>query len=406
VGYILRDFGVNPAQSSSEMHKQLGEVLVRETEAGRKCVVVIDEAQNLSDAVLERVRLITNFETSQGKLLQIIFSGQPQLTNKLMQESLIQLRQRVSTFCRLELLTEQETAEYIDFRLKQAGYGGESLFTEDALKLIAETSKGTPRTINNLCFNTLALCCTMQSKQVDGSMVAKIAANLQLVSKAGGSIETISGSADEQPSVRKLWKQFRQMLTLWGQTADNRMKLWVPATAAVLLLSALGVLKLSGIADTQPRNVDNERPLSTNVPTEPVHTPTAVKPRKTLPAKATPNSKAVPNPRPFEMGMAAGRLSASSLAAAKMSAPPSQSNGAGAANQAQALLSINCIPTGADIEIDGAFVGDTPSTVSVVLGTHQITVKKSGYTGWTKTLRVTGGTIQLNAELIPELPKQ
>ncbi|MDR3413943.1 MAG: AAA family ATPase, partial [Formivibrio sp.] len=94
VGYILRDFGVTPANSSSEMHKQLGETLVKETEAGRKCVVVIDEAQNLSDAVLERVRLITNFENSQGKLLQIIFSGQPQLTDKLMQDSLVQLRQR------------------------------------------------------------------------------------------------------------------------------------------------------------------------------------------------------------------------------------------------------------------------------------------------------------------------
>ena len=104
-------------------------------------MVVIDEAQNLSDAVLERVRLLTNFETSRGKLMQIVLSGQPQLSDKLMQASLVQLRQRISTICRLEPLSAEETAAYIDYRLKQAGYDGEPLFTEDALKLIAEASR-------------------------------------------------------------------------------------------------------------------------------------------------------------------------------------------------------------------------------------------------------------------------
>src|SRR5579862_5011220 len=122
VGYILRDFGIKPAQSSSEMHKQLSDALIQETEAGRKCVVVIDEAQNLSDAVLERVRLLTNFENTQGKLLQIILSGQPQLTDKLKNESLVQLRQRVSTICHLNVLTAEETKDYISYRLGQAGY--------------------------------------------------------------------------------------------------------------------------------------------------------------------------------------------------------------------------------------------------------------------------------------------
>ncbi len=121
VGYILRDFDIKPARSSSEMHKQLSQALIKETEAGRKCVIVIDEAQNLSDAVLERVRLLTNFENSQGKLLQIILSGQPQLTDKLKKASLVQLRQRVSTICHLKLLTPAETKDYIDYRLRQAG---------------------------------------------------------------------------------------------------------------------------------------------------------------------------------------------------------------------------------------------------------------------------------------------
>jgi type II secretory pathway predicted ATPase ExeA len=158
VGYILRDLGITPGNGSAEMHEQLSEALVRETRAGRKFVVVIDEAQNLSDAVLERVRLLTNFETTRGKLMQIVLSGQPQLSDKLMQPSLLQLRQRISTICRLEPLSAEETIAYIGYRLKQAGYGGEPLFANDALKLIAEASQGTPRTINNLCFNALSLC--------------------------------------------------------------------------------------------------------------------------------------------------------------------------------------------------------------------------------------------------------
>ena len=85
VAYILRDIGITPAQTSSEMHEQLTEALAKENRAGRKFVVVIDEAQNLSDAVLERVRLLTNFETSRGKLMQVVLSGQPQLSDKLMQ---------------------------------------------------------------------------------------------------------------------------------------------------------------------------------------------------------------------------------------------------------------------------------------------------------------------------------
>jgi general secretion pathway protein A len=105
----LRDIGITPAQSSSEMHEQLTRALITENRAGRKFVVVIDEAQNLSDAVLERVRLLTNFETSRGKLMQIVLSGQPQLSDKLMQASLVQLRQRISTICRLDPLSAEET---------------------------------------------------------------------------------------------------------------------------------------------------------------------------------------------------------------------------------------------------------------------------------------------------------
>jgi len=120
----------------------------------------------LSDAVLERVRLITNFENSQGKMLQVILSGQPQLTDKLNQESLVQLRQRISTFCCLELLSHEETLSYIDYRLMQAGYGGDPLFTDDALNLIADTAMYTSHN-QYLCYNALAMCSDLKINQVD-----------------------------------------------------------------------------------------------------------------------------------------------------------------------------------------------------------------------------------------------
>jgi len=400
VGYILREFGVTPAQTSSEMHNQLGEALINETNAGRKCVVVIDEAQNLSNAVLERVRLITNFETTEGKLLQIILSGQPQLTDKLLQDSLVQLRQRVSTFCHLDFLTAEETGEYIDFRLRQAGYAGDPLFAEDALKLIAENSQGTPRSINNLCYNSLALCCAMQSKQVDSGMVAEVIANMRLDHRSGDSEATPSEAAKSRFSMPELWKDLRQKLTLWGETVDSKVPLWVLAAAAVLLLSVLGVLRLNGVGATQPRNSDNERPMDQKVGAESVPSPSTVTRGKVNPTNPASNARFVPTGHrdsvsPSTVARAAGP------SAAKQSGSPSNSS-----ILAPASLNIDSSPAGADIEIDSAFVGNTPSTVSVARGSHQITLKKKGFIQWSKALSVTGGTIHLNAELEQESPSQ
>jgi type II secretory pathway predicted ATPase ExeA len=230
IAYILRDIGIGPAQRSSEMHEQLTMALVTETRAGRKFVVVIDEAQNLSDAVLERVRLLTNFETSSGKLLQIVLSGQPQLTDKLMQASLVQLRQRISTICHIDPLTAEETVAYIDYRLKQAGYDGERLFKDDALKLVSETSQGTPRIINNLCYNSLSLCRAVNRKQVDRSMVSEVIADLQLTPQSREPIAVAGEVTQEQPREPEDGTQMRHLL---GR--------WVLASATLLGLCVLGV---------------------------------------------------------------------------------------------------------------------------------------------------------------------
>jgi hypothetical protein len=239
------------------MHEQLSEALVRETRAGRKFVIVIDEAQNLSDAVLERVRLLTNFETSRGKLMQIVLSGQPQLSDKLMHPSLLQLRQRISTICRIDPLSPEETVSYIGYRLKQAGYDGEPLFANDALKLITEASQGTPRTINNLCFNALSLCRALNSKQVDGTMVSEVIADLQLTPQSREPILAVGEAEAEQPrepAPRKLATRLR------GR--------WAPATAVLVFMCLLNLLVLTEPWFPQAHRATENRSLNLKVSPE------------------------------------------------------------------------------------------------------------------------------------------
>ena len=177
---ILQDLAIEPGTSLAEKHRRLNDVLVAEARSGRRVVLVVDEAQNLSNDALEAVRLLTNFETARSKLMQIVLAGQPQLADKLAHPDIAQLLQRVSTVCRLEPLSADETAAYIEHRMKVAGYVGKPLFTSSALKLVADASHGIPRVINTVCFNSLCLCRAHNSKVVDGSIVEEAISDLKL----------------------------------------------------------------------------------------------------------------------------------------------------------------------------------------------------------------------------------
>ena len=151
--YLLTDLGLDgKGMDLPEMRAVLSQVLMGEMEAGRRFVLVIDEAQNLDEKVLESIRLLSNFETPWMKLMQIVLAGQPQLDERLAQPSMAQLRQRVSFAIRIEPFTREEVDLYIDHRLWVAGYKGLPLFSVGARTLIAERSEGIPRVINNMCF--------------------------------------------------------------------------------------------------------------------------------------------------------------------------------------------------------------------------------------------------------------
>src|SRR5246500_1700837 len=144
---LLAGLGVQDAQGSLvQLQSRLAEVLVAQARLGKRVVVVIDEAQNLDDSVLELVRMLSNFETARDKLIQIVLAGQPQLADNIGSPELLQLRQRISIFARLKPFTPEETTQYILHRLRVAGYNSDMpLFTKDALALIALSSEGLPR---------------------------------------------------------------------------------------------------------------------------------------------------------------------------------------------------------------------------------------------------------------------
>ena len=282
VGHILRDIGIAPAQSSYEMHEQLTGALITENRAGRKFVIVIDEAQNLSDAVLERVRLLTNFEASQGKLMHIVLSGQPQLANKLMQASLVQLRQRISTVCRLEPLSAEEVVGYIDYRLKQASYDGSPLFTEDALAMIAEASQGIPRNINNLCFNALSLCCALKNKKVDDGMVSEVIGDLRLIPQSKRPVAAVGDVAAEKPIELKQRKHIKRLL-----------RFWIPAATALLVMCMLGMLGLTKIRNLQSRSTVDDSSLNPRILPASLPAPAAADTGESITTETAPNTAPV-----------------------------------------------------------------------------------------------------------------
>ena len=179
---LLMDLGVADTSGSLiDLQSRLNQVLVSQCTGGKRVVVVIDEAQNLDESVLEAVRMLSNFETPRRKLVQIVLSGQPQFAAKLALPQLLQLRQRVSIFAHLEALTAAETTAYIHHRMRFAGSElGKSIFTESALALIARHSEGIPRNINNICFNALSLACGLQRKVIDVDVVEQVVSDLDI----------------------------------------------------------------------------------------------------------------------------------------------------------------------------------------------------------------------------------
>jgi general secretion pathway protein A len=186
------------------LNERIKDVLVQEAQARRRVIVIIDEAQNLDESVLETIRLLSDFETQNSKLLHIILAGQLQLAEKLAKPGMAQLLQRVSMLNRLNPLTPEETKNYIEYRLGVAGYRGVALFNDDAVQLIATMSGGVPRKINRICFNALSLGCALDKRGIDSEVIREVSNDLDigdLLFQKGAITDDLKQSSDSRESL-------------------------------------------------------------------------------------------------------------------------------------------------------------------------------------------------------------
>jgi general secretion pathway protein A len=169
---IALEFGLKPRGIDRVAYLEaLNEFVLKEVNAGNDIVVIIDEAQDLSDELLEQVRLLSNLETDRQKLIQIVLMGQPELRDKLQQPELRQLRQRITVRYHLRPLDLRETGYYVSHRLTLAGANGHPSFDEGAIKLVYKYSGGVPRLINAVCDKALLAGFVTQTQVVTRKLV-------------------------------------------------------------------------------------------------------------------------------------------------------------------------------------------------------------------------------------------
>jgi general secretion pathway protein A len=178
--YVSKEFKLEiTGQSKAELLLNLREFLLTHAMTNEKVVLIIDEAQNLSVEVLEEIRLLTNFENDDKKLIQIILSGQVQLEEKLKLPELTQLSQRVGFSCRLIPLNYEETKSYIENRLSIAGVT-EPIFTSKAIKEIFVLSKGIPRVINIICDLALLFGFIDETREIGHTTIQEVMQDLNV----------------------------------------------------------------------------------------------------------------------------------------------------------------------------------------------------------------------------------
>ena len=167
-------------KSKTDVLFALNSLLLQQADRGRTCVLIVDEAHNLEWDVLEEIRLLGNLENRQGKLLQIILAGQPELDRKLDAPNLRQLKQRIVLRCSLDALGPDEAAAYVNSRLARAGMPNQQVFSPEVLEEVYRRSRGIPRLINLLCDNLLVTAFAMEQRTTNIAMLDEVCHDLRL----------------------------------------------------------------------------------------------------------------------------------------------------------------------------------------------------------------------------------
>jgi general secretion pathway protein A len=217
--YIAGDLGLKTANmDKGSLLLALNTYLIARYRQGLTTVLVVDEAQHLEPELLEEIRLLTNLETSQQKLLQIVLVGQPELDLKLDSPSLRQLKQRIALRCRLEPLQENETNGYIRRRLDRAGANSHAatIFPESTMAAVYRQSRGIPRLINTLCENSLIAAYADRSPSVSAEIVEEVAHDLRL------NVSTPATVPPPSDGTRVIAKSLLQLIEALEQVAGKR----------------------------------------------------------------------------------------------------------------------------------------------------------------------------------------
>ena len=194
--FILAEFDIAcDTRSKSQQLMKLNHWLLDRYRAGETAVLIVDEAQNLTFPVLEEIRLLTNLETSTEKLLQIVLSGQPELEEKLKLPQLRQLRQRITLRCRTMPMSQEQTHNYVQERLRIAGAAPNTeIFSPKAMDAIHLYSMGIPRVINLLCEHALINSFVEQKQVIEPQVIETVAREFQL-----DEVEAIAPSSNGRP---------------------------------------------------------------------------------------------------------------------------------------------------------------------------------------------------------------
>lgn len=180
--HVTQMLGIKDWTNKAELLSVMGKVLEERHRRGLRTVIIIDEAHELSDYVLEEIRLLLNFESDNAKHLQIVLTGQPELREKLNQPNLRQLKQRVALRCNMHPFPSvEEVNRYITERLLIAGSDQPNIFTQGAVDLIFQCSDGIPRNINNLCDNAMLAAYAAGERSIGRQIIEEVAENLDLL---------------------------------------------------------------------------------------------------------------------------------------------------------------------------------------------------------------------------------
>ncbi len=209
---VVEEMGLLETVKDNDYLSAINQKLIDNARLMKQTIILLDEAQSLPVESLEAIRLLSNLETKKKKLIQIVLFGQPELDQKLQQHSIRQLQQRIVHACHINSLSLDGLARYVEFRLLSAGYLGPRLFSDSAIKLLYQKSKGVPRLINLLCDKSLMLSWASGAFYVTEKQVQTAASDSKQINSVVLKKQNLAGSIGIMAFLSIMLYQFPQFL--------------------------------------------------------------------------------------------------------------------------------------------------------------------------------------------------